>query len=361
MQTATQQGYTTSVPVREQSGEEFVFYAGDVIPLETKTRNPDWKRGGIVVGNETLLYNGGYIPRCEITALRDHFHSEPESYADPLKKESMVRTYQATENGVTKTMGVTTNRLGEQTHDKLLRTPIYPRQEIQRIAGKGDGVVRMPVTRADRDAMQYFLFPNWDELVTASQFPATIEKLRSYFVGRRNAAQTKLEENCADAAILSCDQYSAFQRGELAKQIATYERAKQKGHPFTFGGRAELLFTQFGEQRPDRVSQNQAGQIGDLTAAMTKFVEASTQNQTISQPSAGASVSSETLRELEELRKFKAEQEAQKTLATADETVSDKVKCAATTSGGEPCKNDALENGYCRNPGHQKLAEKGEE
>lgn len=58
MQTQTVENteFRTAIPVRERSGERFIFYAGDVISPSSKTKNPSRRKGGCVLGYDVLKH-----------------------------------------------------------------------------------------------------------------------------------------------------------------------------------------------------------------------------------------------------------------------------------------------------------------
>lgn len=350
-QTLENTEFRTSVPKREKSGERFVFYAGDIITRSSKTKNPAWRQGGIVLNFATLKHNGGYIPRCKITPLQDHFNGEPSGFIDENKKDAYVKTYTVVENGEAREVGRVEVAPGDFRHDGLLRKPIYPADEIGRITGANNGVVEMPVSnRSEMRAINTFL------MTGLSSFPKAIIELWNHFEARRAAATSDLEERCATAAIMSCEQYSITQGEVLQAQIKNFNSAKTKGQPYTFGERAELLFEQFQEQRPDRVQQAQAGQMDRLTDTVSKFVEVSIANQSAAPQNAEA----DRIRQLEEEN---ARLKAAMASATVEPLHNQQIvtaRCRATTGSGAPCAKEATANGYCAHPAHQKLAETGE-
>lgn len=340
MSNAATQEFRTSVPVRERSGERFVFYAGDIISSRSKQSNPNWRQGGIVHNHELLKHVGGYIPRCRITALRDHFHSEHTSFVDDLKKEAYVKTYTVFEGGVEKQVGMVKDKNGDIVHDGLLRKPIYPADHIEAVLG--EGVVEIKAaSRSEAFALNEFLMEGLES------FPETIIELQRHFESKTFTATTEAQKEAADAAVRSCVDYVVAQGQILAEQKAHYENAKTKGKPYVFGGRAEMLFEQLGEQRPDRVAQAQAGQLNELTNNISRFVNA--QLKANEPQNADASELERIKAENERLR---AELEAKNAPKTEQvETDFSEQFCADKNGKGEDCKGKVTKevNGefYC--------------
>lgn len=268
--------YRVEIPTKDKTGARFVFTVADLIPALTKASNPDWKRGGVIRNNVTLSYRSGYIPRCEITQLRQTMESVQTAYAHPNERKHLTPVYNIIENGVQRQVGFKKNRLtGEVEPDGLLRTPIYPSDEIQVLAQQLDGVVEMPVdSTQEKEAAQAFLFPNWNEIQAGlAQFPETIQKLKAYFEKRLKIAvdaDRAFYVKVAQAAIKSCDDYMAWSNARVNEQNAQYDIAKTKGWAWSYGAEADMLFVQLGIQRRDNLAQANSDQMNQLTSVLAE-------------------------------------------------------------------------------------------
>lgn len=269
---AVQRGYSIEVPKKDQSGEFFVFFAGNQISGDVKAHNPDWSAGGILRPKViTLRYRHGYIRKCEITGLRQQMISEAATNILPNERRHLAPTYVINDGDGPQVIG----KMKDGSHDGLLRTPFYPSDEIDRLTSRVDGVVRMPCANAEEAiAAQIFLFPNWKHIVAGdATLPTRIDDLMVYFKGRLTAANTDQERAVARAAIKSCEDYKTWGQRVTTTANAMLRSMNVKGHGWTYGSDAELAFEQLNLQRQDTLVQDQGNKLDGLVDAMTTFVE----------------------------------------------------------------------------------------
>ncbi|HEY8560508.1 MAG TPA: hypothetical protein VIL74_09035 [Pyrinomonadaceae bacterium] len=271
------------VPQRNLEGARYVFTVADLISDEVKSSNPAWfTLGGVLrPGAACLKWNQGYIPRCEITELKQYADSTAASNVHPEKREGAVRHYEiATVNPATgqfeeRTIGVDKNGVP----DGLLRKFFYPANDVATIAGKIDGVVEMPVTNnREKNLAQRFLFPNWEAIRQTGNLPPTVRALKEYFLklkGNLNQADPhfRLFLGVVNAALKSCDDFAAWGARRVNEANAMYNTAKTKGWTWSYGDEAIKLFVQLGLPRQDIVAQEQAAQFDKLAESQTRTAE----------------------------------------------------------------------------------------
>ena len=273
---------TYTVPQKNLEGARFVFTVADLITATVKNSNPDWKTLGGVLRPEarTLAYRNGYIARCEITELHPNFQSVRRANVHPVKREHMITHYEVAVGGNARIVGLEKDRQGNLQPDGLLRHPIYPGQEIGRIAQQRDGIVEMPVANSREKAMvQKFLFPNW-ELIKEGRapLPPTAQILRAHFAKLQDSLTPDhphftLFRKCAAAAILACDEFVAWTDTLIDAQNKEYDQNKVKGRPFNYGTDAQLAAAQCGFTLRDTAAKAQEGKIEQLVEASRQTSE----------------------------------------------------------------------------------------
>jgi hypothetical protein len=264
---AVSEGYKVEVPTKDRTGEYFIFFAGDAISDEVKATNPGWEAGGnLYPGVLTLGYRLGYVRKCEITGLRQAMVPENPQMVHPDKREFKVGQYLIHEGDTIRPSGA----------NGMLHTPVYPVDEIDRLTGQVDGLVRMPCDNAqEATAAQYFLFPNWNDFVRGQDdagetvtLPKKLSQLKAYFELRQKAAQSTFQTAVAMAAIKSCDELTNWCANRAKWANDTYESMKTKGHTWSYGADAEQAFKMTGLQRRDQLLQEQATKADDLSGAV---------------------------------------------------------------------------------------------
>lgn len=346
IETAAIADHNIKVNTREQGGDLFIFFPADTIPDDVKASNPLWESGGTIrSGIRTLGYRGGYLRRCEITQMREAMWSENAANILPTERSKLTSTYVETVGAHQRVIGVTK----KGNHDGLLRSRVYPSNEIATLTGKIDGIVQMPITTVEQAVeAQYFLFPNWEKIVTgATEIPRKTSQLLAHFMERKQKAISPFQRAVAEAAIKSVTDFKVWGTAAVKKANATLNLAKTKGWDWSYGTDAEMAFEQLELQRSDTMVQEQASKIDRLADAMTTFVEAS-----VKQPQAVLQQTPDP--DYAEFLEWKKARAA--ALETAiEELATQQCKATATTTG-EQCKGIALENGYCRNASHQAQA-----
>jgi hypothetical protein len=264
---AVSEGYKIEVPTKERAGEFFVFFAGDMIGDEVKAQNPGWNAGGNLYPQwATLNYRLGYVRQCEITALRQAMVPENPMMVHPDKREFKVGKYLVHE-GESVTVG------GD---NGMLHTPIYPVDEVDRLTGQTDGIVRMPCKSATEALQaQMFLFPNWadidrgyDKEGNVVALPPRLTQLKAYFELRYKAALSPFQQDVARAAMKSCDELVTWCQRHVKWANDNYESMRTKGHTWSYGADAEQAFKMTGLQRRDQLLQEQATKADDLSGAV---------------------------------------------------------------------------------------------
>lgn len=258
----------------------YVFYPGDLLSQQTKDRNPGWIDGGIVESEfVTLKYCQGYIRRCEITELRVQMEGENKSFINPTERKHMQKTYTIVdESGNKKRIGMKTRRNFEtleveEVHDGILRTPLYPADDVAILIGKTKGFVQMPCRSAqERAVAQEFLFPNGTHVVA----PRSIAKLKEYFQSKFAQAQNSFEQAVAQAAIRSCDSFRSEGERVCNEANSEMQKARAKGHPFVYGDNAVAYFEQLGLPRQDNLDRQQQGNNDRLESALAQMAELTT-------------------------------------------------------------------------------------
>lgn len=279
--------FSIQTPKEEKAPSAYVFTVADLIPADVKFKVPSYRKGGLIRSNFlTLKYRDGYIRKCEITQLRQQMESEQDNFINPSERKHLLKTYNIVEGDRVQTVGLKSTRnihTGEMEigHDHLLRTAFYPSDEIDRLTGQADGIVKMPsMSAAQAEEAQYFLFPDWD----TNEPPVKVADIRNHLRQRLTDAQglrnAFLIEVC-NQAILSCDQYEAAGRAEIANANAKLAEASTKGWAWTYGSDAEAYFEQLGIQRKDQAVQDNANKMDKLVEVLSNAF----QNKPASTPS----------------------------------------------------------------------------
>lgn len=282
MNTATAQEFDYKVVTQavNKEGSRFVFFAGNTISPQTISRNNAVRRGGTFRHIQTLSHVGGYIPRCEITELRQYMHSEPISCVAPGERKHWIPSYQIPKgiNEVTglpemQVIGVTPT--GE--HDGLLRQPVYPVDDVAYVAYQSDGVVEMPCRNVrERNEAQNFLFPQGQP----AQFP-TMEKLKQYFEERKNEANgNEFFELVADAAIKSCEDFISTAETTMRDTKELHTSYRTKGQPWAIPHDAQAVYATMGAATPDEIAKANDSKFDKMADAMTKVAEVTAGNAT---------------------------------------------------------------------------------
>jgi hypothetical protein len=269
---AVSEGYKVEVPSKDRTGEYFIFFAGDAISDDVKATNPGWEAGGnLYPGVLTLGYRLGYVRKCEITGLRQAMVPENPQMVHPDKREFKVGQYLIHEGDTIRPSGA----------NGMLHTPVYPVDEIDRLTGQVDGLVRMPCDNAqEATAAQYFLFPNWNDFVRGQDdagetvtLPKKLSQLKAYFELRQKAAQSTFQTAVAMAAIKSCDELTNWCANRAKWANDTYESMKTKGHTWSYGGEAEKAFEMSNLQRRDTLVQDQSNKVDSVIDATTRLAQ----------------------------------------------------------------------------------------
>lgn len=275
MNAAVTPGFSIEVPKKAQQGQFFVFFAADQIDGQVKANNPQWQPGGLLRAKmKTLGHRGGFIRKCEITELRPQMLSESISNVHPGERKHLIPTYTIVEGDTATVIGKTK----DGGHDGLLRTQFFPADEADTWTGKGDGLVKMPVANADEAiAAQYFLFPEWDEVMSGRVILSRrVADLAEHFQQRLRDAQNDFERNVAQAAIKSCEDYTNWGRRITTAANAMYQQMKTKGWAWAMGTDAEAAFDQLGLARQDNLVQTQGDQMAAMAKAITMMAESQT-------------------------------------------------------------------------------------
>jgi hypothetical protein len=264
----------TSKSTQESKEEISLSSPRDTIPDDVKASNPLWESGGTIrSGIRTLGYRGGYLRRCEITQMREAMWSENAANILPTERSKLTSTYVETVGAHQRVIGVTKNG----NHDGLLRSRVYPSNEIATLTGKIDGIVQMPITTVEQAVeAQYFSSPTGKRLLPAQL--KSLEKraqLLAHFMERKQKAISPFQRAVAEAAIKSVTDFKVWGTAAVKKANATLNLAKTKGWDWSYGTDAEMAFEQLELQRSDTMVQEQASKIDRLADAMTTFVEAS--------------------------------------------------------------------------------------
>lgn len=254
----------------------------------------------------------------------------------------------------TKVMGV--DRDGNV--DNLLRYPFYPVQDIDVLTRQVDGVVEMKAVTNNTEmaAAQAFLFPKWADIVDGTlALPTRVSQLKAYFLRRleqANASGEKLYIAVAKAAIMSCDQFTTWGHGFARGNVARYREAQVKGWAWNIGSDMELVCEQIGLARPDMVEQTQADRLDQLTEVLMtqaqttqKLIDLSLTKET------GATETADTPPPA--VPQTPADAPAAQETANGDGTTDEPPQtCLATTAKGDPCKNVAEADGFCKREDH---------
>jgi len=287
MNNVTDRDTTFTEPRVNLEGARYVFTVADLISPAVKATNPEWRVLGGVLRPESLClqYRTGYIPRCEITELRQIYQQARRAMVHPEKREALTTHYEmAGVNPFTgefeqKTVGLVKNREGETVHDGLLRKPFFPQQEIGTVAGQLDGVVEMPVTNnREKNLVQYFLFPNWDDIKQTGNFPPSLAALRAHFLKLQNALSKdnphySLFLRATIAAIRSCDEFAAWGANMVHEANDEYDKAKTNGWAVSYGSDARAVASQLGMQLRDTAAQAQENTLADVKDTLKTLAE----------------------------------------------------------------------------------------
>ena len=349
------EGSVTPIKPEVQVGPRYVFMVGNLISAQTIAKgNSEWALGGVIRGDiPTLKWCSGYIRRCEIRELREYLDSDQATFVDPNHRSHKIGQYKAVERNQT------TGQLEEvlKGDDGLLRTIFYPFQDVPKLTAANDGVVEMPCKDVDEMIRaQAFLFPNWDRIVAGLDvLPERVSQLRGYFMKRLAAAQEAGDVFCgavATAAIRSCDLFQSWCEAFTAEHNGRYDEAKLKGWAWNPGTDYDLACKQTGIARRDILVQEQSDKMDKLVDAVTTMAEVSAQNaRAAAPPPPAAETAPEPVKPYVE------------PVAVDNQPPTPAiVTCLATTSKGTPCKNEALEDGFCKLENHNAAAEaaKGE-
>jgi hypothetical protein len=269
MQSAAATDFSITTGGTERPATAYLFYPLNMIAPAIKASVPTWRAGGCLRPElATLRHVNGYIRQCEITECRQHMVAQAARNVYPTERRHMVRGYNITENGITRTV-----QGGAGGENALLFTPWYPDQELGPVLAQNDGLVRIPVSSAaEAREAQLFLFPNWDRIVQElDQLPAKLQDLREHLIARRAAVPAgSILYQVADACVRACDQAEAYGRTHVTRENAMYAEAQVKGWAWTYGVEAELYMEQLGLQRRDNLQQEQTNKIDRLADVLAQ-------------------------------------------------------------------------------------------
>jgi len=363
--------YQIKIPTKATAGEFFVFFVGNRISKELKSREPFLNQGGILRTNFlTLEPHRGFIRRCEVTQLRPQMQSEAATNVKPSQREHFIKTYSILENGREIVCGTRKGEEGGRVWDGLYRKQFFPVDEIDRLcAPKNDqptGIVRLPCQNVQEAAQaQVFLFPNWMDILSGQA--VILEKtydLKKYFAERYKQANNDFERDVASAAIKSCDDFLIWCNWKANDANAKLSQAQAKGWAWTAGPEAEIAFEQTGISRRDNVQQQQAQQMDKMTEALNILAQTAVRQneggfqapQPPPPPVQNAPDIDPT--EWERYLRFKQMEEQQAKMKVdaespfKPETILDaeletENRCKGFTKAGTPCKGSPSPNGYC--------------
>lgn len=268
---AVAQSFGVETYEAQKAETAYVFYAMNLLDPMVRASVPALSDGGVVRANaQTLKYREGYLRQGEITQMRVAMDAQFRALVHPNAQPHMINAYKLTVDGETVSIG---NR-GYDDH--LVFQKFYPQDEVDRIAGQNDGVVRMP-DMSPQDALrcQRFL----DEGI-AQVDRSKAARVREHYSQRLTAARAMGDGLLADVcqkAILSVDQFEAAGRRAIAEANATLREAETKGWAWTYGSEAEIYFEALGIQRKDNQVQAQADRQDRLEAALMNLAASLTQ------------------------------------------------------------------------------------
>ena len=352
--------YSITVPQPTATGSKYIFTVANLLTSAVRGNNPEWAAlGGVIVeGANTLKYRNGYVGRCEIVEMRQFMDSDAATNIEPGQRRHHTKAYEVTrpnrDTGIAEKVAIGLN-------DSLLRMPFYPFQEIGTLTSQSDGLVEMPCkSNEDMRRAQSFLFSNWQQIVDGEiPLPERTSQLRAHFLRRLAIATENGSDFFADiarAAIRSCDQFRGWCELEANRASVQYEKSKAKGWGNPIGSDAVAAFGQSGLPRPDRVANDQAEKLDKLTDVMA----ANAENQSkmidlqLAQMKGNTPPADELPAELPAAPPVTKEPEP----AVVDPGLKvEVVTCFATTKSGAPCKNEALDDGFCKLENHNAAAE----
>ena len=202
--------------------------------------------------------------------MRQYMDGQWAALVEPNARQYMPSSYRIQEDGEEIKVG------GRGYDNHLLFRAFFPEDELDRLTGQGDGLVKFPVS-SPHEAIeaQYFLFEDWDAIAAGyKQLPTTIRALKEHFQSRLQEAlrlQNQRLVAYAEAAILSCDQFEVAGREEIARANEEMTVAEKRGWPYSYGADAILYFEQLGIPRPDRVSEAQNDRMSKLETGLLEY------------------------------------------------------------------------------------------
>ena len=364
------EGTSRAIRPEQQTGPRYVFTVANMIAPLVLLDNPDWRIGGVIRDVGTLKWCNGYIPRCEIREMRMFMDSDSPSMIHPDKRSGKVGAYYHTEKDPQ------TGELKEviKGTDGLLRTEIYPIWEVGTLTSAKDGVVEMKcVKNAEQRAYaQAFLFPDWEKIVAGDfPLPEKTSQLKAHFMRRLAEAQKVTDSGLrsfyvqvAQTAIRACEAFEGFGKSFTQWMNGRIKQAEVKGADFNTGAEYDLVCSQLGIQRRDYLQQEQADKMDRVADLMEKQTEMQNrllefqldqaQGRTTTPPATEPPApAAGDVAPVETAAPFEPEPPPVDNQPPVEEAP----KCMATTGKGTQCKNDALEDGFCKLETHNAEAE----
>lgn len=343
------EGSIRRIEKKAPTGSRFIFTVANLIPHQTIAAGNDaWVRGGLIREAQTLKYCSGYIPRCEIREMREYMDSDLASFVNPAKRDGRDPSYGVMEPDPEHPGTMRERIVGEGAG--LLFTPIYPSEEVSVLTGARDGLVEMTMIQsaAQLDAAQLVLFPNWPEIAAGHKLlPQRTSQLRAYFMRRLSEATNETAASIIRAAIRSCDDFQSWCEQFIQQMNAARDEAETRGWAWNPGLLLDLACEQSGIARSDRIAQQQNDKLDKLVDSVATLADITAQQTAMRNQEAPLAAA-----------KPDAPTEPAETFADPEPQIAAEApQCLAMTGKGTRCKNEALEDGFCKIESHTAAAE----
>lgn len=247
-----------------------VVYVGDILTLRQK-KSPYYRLGGkLFPYPDFYTVPNGITARGAITRLQKRYrsvhknHIREDQYGLWETNYTLKNQWDAVRGKfVDIEVGV------EGPSADLLYKPIYPVNEIGRIAGQQNGCVALDAecglnSAEDIKEAQFHYFPNWLEVLQGSEvLPERLREIQDHIHNRRAQAHSASLRAIGDAYLQACTDFYDWGKGYVDFQTQVIAETKEVPGGARYDEIAERLFTVLELTRQDSLVKDFAKQQND--------------------------------------------------------------------------------------------------